>query len=108
MASSNASSDDLVVKDRFSHPVDRAAVAAAWRERGFSCALFIDPPGREWNDFVHATNELVTVVDGRLEMIVGDRRVFAGPGDEVFIPLGIVHSVRNVHAGTTRWLYGYD
>jgi len=24
------------------------------------------------------------------------------------IPRGAVHSVRNIHAGTTRWLYGYD
>ena len=32
----------------------------------------------------------------------------AEPGDEVFIPKGSVHSVRNLHDGTTRWLYGYD
>ena len=26
---------------------------------------------------------------------------------EVFIPARALHSVRNVHAGTSRWLYGY-
>jgi len=30
------------------------------------------------------------------------------PGDELFIPRGATHTVRNVHAGTTRWLYGHD
>jgi len=99
---------DLVVKGRFSHPVDRAAVAADWRERGYSCDLFVDPPGREWNDFVHDTNELVTVAEGRLEMTVGEVRLIAEPGDEVFIPRGARHSVKNVNTATTRWLFGYD
>jgi hypothetical protein len=26
----------------------------------------------------------------------------------VFIPKGAVHSVKNVHGATTRWLFGYD
>jgi quercetin dioxygenase-like cupin family protein len=97
-----------VVKGKFSHPVDRAEVAADWRARGYSCELFVDPPGREWNDFVHGTNELVTVAEGRLEMTVGEARLIAEPGDEVFIPRGARHSVKNVHTATTRWLYGYD
>jgi len=70
--------------------------------------VFIDPPGREWNGFVHGTNELVTVSEGRLEIEIDGASLTAGPGDEVFIPKGAVHSVRNLHDGTTRWLYGYD
>jgi quercetin dioxygenase-like cupin family protein len=56
--------------------------------RGYSCDLFVDPPDREWNDFVHARNELVTVVEGRLEVKVAGSRFVAEPGDEVFIPKG--------------------
>ncbi len=70
--------------------------------------LFTDPPGREWNDFVHDCNELVTVVEGRLEMTVAGETCAVAPGDEVFIPKGARHSVRNVHHATTRWLFGYD
>ena len=99
---------DLVKRAKFAPPVDRDAVAAAWRERGYSCHQFVDPPGQAWNDFVHETNELVTVVEGRLELIVGGARLEAGAGDEVFIPRHAVHSVRNLHDGTTRWLFGYD
>jgi quercetin dioxygenase-like cupin family protein len=98
---------DLVVQRKFARPVDRAAVARDWRARGFSCDLFVDPPGREWNGFVHGTDELVTVVEGRLELEVGAARILAEPGDEVFIPRGVTHSVRNRADGTTRWLYGY-
>ena len=59
----------LVVQGKFAVPVDRAAVAADWQSKGYSCDLFIDPPGQEWNGFVHSTNEYVTVTEGRLRMI---------------------------------------
>ncbi len=98
----------MLTKRRFDTPVDHAAVAMDWQARGYSCREFVDPPGQAWNDFVHTNNELVTVVEGRLEMDVGDATVMAEPGDEVFIAGGAVHSVRNVHAGTTRWLFGYN
>ena len=98
----------ILTPSKYSSPVTRDTVARDWAARGFSCGLFVDPPGREWLDFVHGTNELVTVVEGRLEMTVGRETCIAGPGDEVFIPRGARHSVKNVHRGTTRWLYGYD
>ena len=99
---------ELVHRGRFTNPVDRNAVAADWRERGYSCNDFVDPPGRKWIDFVHDCNELVTVSEGRLEIDIAGERVAAGPGDEVFIPKGARHSVFNVHDGTTVWLFGYD
>jgi quercetin dioxygenase-like cupin family protein len=99
---------ELVTRNRFPLPVDRRLVSQAWRTRGYSCDLFVDPPGRSWNDFVHDCNELVTVMEGRLEMSVAGTRTILEPGDEMHIPRGAVHSVRNIHAGTTRWLYGYD
>ncbi len=99
---------DILARGKFTAPLDKAAVAADWRARGYSCATFVDPPGRCWEGFVHDCNELVTVVDGRLEMEVAGETVSAAPGDEVFIPKGARHSVRNVHDGTSIWLYGYD
>jgi mannose-6-phosphate isomerase-like protein (cupin superfamily) len=99
---------EYVTRNKFPAPPDREAVARDWRARGYSCGLFTDPPGREWNDFVHDCNELVTVIEGALEMTVGGETCAVGPGDEVFIPRGALHSVRNPHHATTRWLYGYD
>ena len=57
---------------------------------------------------MHATNELVTVMEGRLALTIGDTQLIVEPGDEVFIPNGARHSVKNVHHDTTRWLFGYD
>ena len=99
---------EYIIRKKFNIPVNREEVSRAWRERGYSCDLFVDPPGREWNDFVHSTNEFVTVMEGKLRMIIEGEEMIAEPGDEVFIPRGACHSVRNIHSGTTRWLYGYD
>jgi mannose-6-phosphate isomerase-like protein (cupin superfamily) len=99
---------ELLDRNRFAAPVDRAAVAAEWRGRGYSCGTFVDPPGQCWEDFVHDCNELVAVVEGRLEMEVSGQTVTMEPGDEIFIPRGALHSVRNIHDVTSVWLYGYD
>ncbi len=99
---------DFYSRCKFPAPVDRVKVAADWRMRGYSCAVFVDPPGRAWTDFVHGSNELVAVAEGRLEVIVRDVRMVAEPGDEIFIPRGARHSVRNIDSHATHWLYGYD
>ena len=97
-----------VHKARFAVPVDRDHVAKDWASRGYGCGVFVDPPGRQWNGFVHDTNELVTVVEGRLGLRVGTDHFVAEAGDEVYIPRGVEHDVHNLHDETTHWLYGYD
>jgi uncharacterized protein YdcH (DUF465 family)/uncharacterized cupin superfamily protein len=103
-----APSDEYVRRDRFRRPVDHGEVARGWVERGFSCRAFTDPPGQVWRNYVHDTNELVTVVEGRLEVELHDQSYVLEPGDELYIPRGAKHTVRNLHTGSTRWLYGYD
>ncbi len=98
----------LHVSGKFPLPLDKQAVANEWKKRGYSCDEFVDPPGRTWTGFVHDCNELVTVIEGRLHMTIGDQECIAEPGDEIRIPKGALHSVRNSHLGITRWLYGYD
>lgn len=98
----------VLVKRKFPPPVERETVARDWEARGFDCRWFIDPPGTEWNDFVHPTNELVTVVEGVLSCTLAGEAMRVEPGDELTIPRRQVHCVKNVHSGTTRWLFGYD
>ena len=78
-----------------------------WEERGFSCGLWIDSPGQEWNDFIHSTDELLMVVEGDLELEMQGRTFRPTPGEEVLIPARVSHSVRNVGKSTAKWLYGY-
>ena len=100
--------DPLIIRDKFPTPVKHNDVVSNWKSRGYGCHTFSDPPDRVWNDFVHQTNELVTVVDGQLELTIGNQTVFIQPGDEIFIPRGATHSVRNCSNTKTSWLFGYD
>jgi quercetin dioxygenase-like cupin family protein len=47
-------------------------------------------------------------MEGKLKLTIGGEEIIVEPGDEVFIPKGIRHSVKNVASITTHWLYGYD
>jgi quercetin dioxygenase-like cupin family protein len=84
---------------------DRQQIAADWTARDFSCELWTDPPGQRWEDFTHATNELVTVLGGDMEFEVKGQVRHPQPGEELLIPAGAVHSARNIGSTTARWLY---
>lgn len=82
-------------------------IAADWAARGFSCELWTDPPGQRWEDFTHATDEVVIVLEGDMEFEVEGTVYHPKWGEELFIPAGAVHSARNIGQTTARWLYGY-
>lgn len=87
--------------------MDRDDVASMWRERGFGCDLWTDPPGQHWEDFTHATDEIVMGLEGEMEFEIEGRVAHPSPGEELLIPAGAVHSARNIGSTTARWLYGY-
>jgi len=103
---------DYFIRDKWAFPVNPVAVGMDWGRRGFSCDRIIDPPGQEWRDVEHESAELIVVLDGRLEVEVRidgvTRHYDAMAGDELFVPAGAPHTVRNAHTGNTRWLYGYQ
>jgi len=86
---------------------DRQQIATDWAARGFTCDLWTDPSGQRWEDFTHATDELVTVLEGDMEFEVQGRVHHPQPGEELLIPAGAVHSARNIGSTMARWLYGY-
>jgi len=88
-------------------PVNKKEISADWKGRGFGCDLWTDPPGQRWEDFVHGTDELVLVVEGELELEISGVIYHPKIGEEIFIPAGALHSVRNIGNTTARWLYGY-
>jgi quercetin dioxygenase-like cupin family protein len=87
--------------------MDQAKIAADWAARGFGCELWTDAPGQRWEDFRHPTDELVTVLEGRMEFEIEGEICHPKPGDELLIPAGAVHSARNIGQTTARWLFGY-
>ena len=87
--------------------ISKEQTQAEWAARGFTCDLWVDSPGSVWTDFQHDSDELVLLLDGALVLEMAGRTVRLEPGDEIMIPAGVRHTVRNVDSGVTRWLYGY-
>lgn len=85
----------------------RAKIEADWRRRGFSSDIWVDAPGQVWENFVHTADELVMPIEGAIELEFLDRTLRPAIGEEVLIPAGAAHTLRNVGAVVSRWLYGY-
>ena len=88
--------------------IDLGSVERSWRERGFSCGLWVDPPGQAWEDYVHSVAELVLVVEGEVEFEVDGVLHRPRVGEELLIPARARHTVRTVGQRGSRWLYGYQ
>ena len=82
-------------------------IEKSWRARGFGCDLWTDSPGQVWENYVHGVDELFMVMEGDVELEMKGKKFRLKPGEEVLIPARVVHSVRNLGATTSRWLYGY-
>jgi len=87
--------------------IDRERICTDWASRGFSCELWVDPPGQRWDDFVHPVDEIVVVLAGEMEFEIESRMFHPEEGEELLIPAGAVHSTRNLGQTTSHWLYGY-
>ena len=44
-------------------PIDFSAVEQRWQREGFSFGVFRDPPGQQWHDFMHRSDEYVLVAE---------------------------------------------
>lgn len=87
--------------------VDINSVRSDWRSRGFSCDVWTDPPGQAWEDYTHTVDEVVMILEGDVEFELKGQVLRPSVGEELFIPAGVLHSVRNRGRTTSRWLYGY-
>jgi len=85
---------------------ERSKVAKDWHARGFSCGLWIDHAGREWSCDSRQTDELFMMMSGELELEMEGRSIQPSVGEEIRIPAGVPHTIRNVGGKTARWLYG--
>ncbi|WP_455245250.1 cupin domain-containing protein [Petrachloros mirabilis] len=89
-------------------PVSIDSIRSFWHSRGFSCDIWTDSPGQVWEDYRHTVDELVMVLEGDVEFEIGGKVFRPAIGEELFIPAGVLHSVRNKARTISRWLYGYS
>ena len=86
---------------------DHKTVRKNWYSRGFSCDIWIDPPGKVWANFVHGTDEILMLIDGEIELEMDGEILHPEIGDEILIHAGMNHTVRNIGLVTNHWFYGY-
>ncbi len=94
-------------RDEPTEPRTEGTVLEEWRSRGFHGGLWLDPPGQEWIDYVHDVDELLMLIAGKLEVTIAGELCRPEIGQEILIPAGAVHTVKNVGTATAQWLYGY-
>ena len=87
--------------------MDLSHVSEDWGQRGFSCAVWTDPPGQVWADFVHTVDELVMLIEGEIELSFHGKTLHPKVGEEILIPAHTKHTVKNIGSTTSRWYYGY-
>ena len=78
-----------------------------WKTKGFSCGIWTDPPGKLWAEYVHDTDELVMLLEGEIELSFLGKTFRPQLGEEILIPAGETHTVKNIGNTTNRWYYGY-
>ena len=88
-----ADTEEYVIRHKFRAPIDHGEVARDWSERGYSCDDFVDPPGREWKDFTHRSNELVTVTAGQLEVEMHGVSYRLEPGEVGVFAGSAIHAI---------------
>ena len=98
---------ESVQRCRYIEPINASTVGFDWGRRGFTCRQSKYPPGQA-RTFELSSNHLLMVTRGELEIELDSRRIEAKAGDEVLVPAGVRHVVRNVVNGETRWLHGID
>ncbi len=87
--------------------LDKSKVRRDWKKKGFSCDIWTDPPGQIWKNFVHDVDELVMLLEGKIELSFQEKTFQPRIGEEILIPAGESHTVRNIGEKTNRWFYGY-
>jgi len=86
---------------------DAETVEKDWDARGFSCDLWVNPPDGVWKDYVHDTDELIMVLEGKLEVVLPEETIQLAVGEECLVPQGVLHTVRSKGGEATKWLYGF-
>ena len=86
---------------------EQERVSLRWSAQGFSCENWIDPPGQVWHDFEYDVDQIALLLEGSARIEMHGKVVPMQAGDELMIPAGTRHTVRNCGEGPARWLRGY-
>ena len=87
--------------------MNESKIKQEWAKRGYSFGISKNPPSKIWSDFIHATDEIIMLVQGKIEIQFQNKKMIPKPGEEVIIPAGEKHTVKNIGENKNIWFYGY-
>jgi quercetin dioxygenase-like cupin family protein len=88
---------DPSVRARFAFPMFWATGNAS------TAVLYVElEPGKGGPRHTDTPEEILLVLDGQVEVSIGDEEVTVGPGGLVLVPAMVPHDFRNVGSGTAR------
>jgi mannose-6-phosphate isomerase-like protein (cupin superfamily) len=95
-------------KGKFAFPVNRDAVTADWRARGYAHPE-VKPYPQGWTKgaHTHPVHLVMTVVAGRMELLMAGQRFVVEPGDEIAYAAHTVHAARNLYEGTSQMMESF-
>ena len=64
-------------------------------------------PGYLFPGHTHPGEEIIYVIEGTWEYVIGGKREIAKPGDVLFVPAGVIHSAKNIGTGNAAELATY-
>lgn len=94
------------VKETVFRTVDIAEIAKNWKRRGFRCEIHTAPCGKCWANRAHEDDELIMALDGDVEVDLRGETVHLKPGEELLVPAGMLHTMRNAGNSASQWLSG--
>ncbi len=83
-------------------PKFAAAISAENGSASTQVVYFTLEPGKTVGRHAHSADETLLVLEGTLEVSVGDERRQVSAGEVALIPAGVVHDTPNVGSGTSR------
>lgn len=84
----------------------RMLVDAAGGSRSLTIGDLTVTPDSQIPQHIHPdTEEAMVILEGRLELVLGDQTTTIGPGDTVLAPAGMVHGFVNRDREPARMLY---
>jgi quercetin dioxygenase-like cupin family protein len=89
--------DDETVRARFSLPITAANGAAST-----SVVYFEIDPGKRLSPHTHTAEELLLILEGTAEAIVGERSTTLSAGGMTVLPANVVHNVANAGSELLR------
>lgn len=81
----------------------------SWQQEGFSVEHWTSPPGEAWSDAGHATDEILVILEGCLDVTIDGVLHRSEVGKPIRIPARVPHSTLNPLSKPCRmlWAYGY-